>query len=61
MVNTDDAVIARFEYDGYKFEILVDPDAASRIREGKIDIENDLAIPEVFKDAKKVIEPMKKS
>ena len=53
MVNMDDAVIARFEYDSYKFEILVDPEAASRIREGKIDLENDLAIPEVFKDAKK--------
>ena len=53
MVNTDEAVIARFEYNGYRFEILVDPNAASRIREGKIDIENDLAIPEVFKDAKK--------
>ena len=52
MVNTDEAVIARFEYDSYKFEILVDPDAASRIRAGKIDIENDLALPEIFKDAK---------
>jgi len=53
MVNIDDAVIARYEYSGYKFEILVDPDAESRIRSGKIDVENDLAIPEVFKDAKK--------
>jgi ribosome maturation protein SDO1 len=53
MVNTDKAVIARFEYEGYRFEILVDPDAASRIRSGKIDVENDLALPEIFKDAKK--------
>ncbi|WP_287954899.1 ribosome assembly factor SBDS [Acidiplasma sp.] len=53
MVSIDDAVIARFESHGYKFEILVDPDAAGKIRSGKIDIENDLAIPEVFKDAKK--------
>ncbi len=53
MVNIDEAVIARYESGGYRFEILVDPDAESRIREGKIDIENDLAIPEVFKDAKK--------
>ncbi len=53
MVSIDDAVIARFESHGYKFEILVDPDAAGRIRSGQIDIENDLAIPEVFKDARK--------
>ncbi len=53
MVNIDDAVIAKYEFNGYKFEILVDPDAESRIRAGKIDIEKDLAIPEVFKDAKK--------
>ncbi|WP_337859848.1 ribosome assembly factor SBDS [Ferroplasma sp.] len=53
MVSTDEAVIARFEYNGYRFEILVDPDAASRIRNGKIDLENDLALPEIFKDAKK--------
>ncbi len=53
MVNIDDAVIAKYEYGGYKFEILVDPNAESRIRSGKIDIEKDLATPEVFKDAKK--------
>ncbi|MEM0140101.1 MAG: ribosome assembly factor SBDS [Ferroplasma sp.] len=53
MVNMENAVIARYEFDGYRFEILVDPDAELRIRQGKIDVENDLAIPEVFKDAKK--------
>ena len=60
MVNIDDAVIAKYEYGGYKFEILVDPNAESRIRSGKIDIEKDLATPEVFKDAKKETGQMRK-
>ncbi|BAB59450.1 hypothetical protein [Thermoplasma volcanium GSS1] len=53
MVRVEDAIVARLESHGYKFEILVDPDAIERIRKGNIDIENDLAMPEVYKDARK--------
>ena len=54
MVTLEDAVIARLEYYGEHFEILVDPDLASDFKDGKkIDIEEILAVEEVFKDAKK--------
>ena len=53
MVKLDDAIIARLEHAGHKFEILVDPDAVERIREGKLDMEKDLASEDIFKDAKK--------
>lgn len=54
MVNLEDAVIARLEYYGEHFEILVDPDMAADFKRGKeIELEDILAVEEVFKDAKK--------
>ncbi|MCE7698874.1 MAG: ribosome assembly factor SBDS, partial [Methanobacterium paludis] len=54
MVTLEDAVIARLEYYGEHFEILVDPDLASDFKDGKeINIEEILAVEEVFKDSKK--------
>ncbi|MEM0156921.1 MAG: ribosome assembly factor SBDS [Thermoplasmataceae archaeon] len=53
MVRVEDAIVARYESHGHKFEIFVDPDATDRIKEGKIDVENDLALDEIYKDARK--------
>lgn len=57
MVNVDDAIIARLESFGEKFEILVDPDLAADFRnpdnEKEINIEDILAVEEIFKDSKK--------
>ncbi|CDG64656.1 MAG: ribosome maturation protein [Methanobacterium sp.] len=54
MVTLEDAVIARLEYYGERFEVLVDPDLASDFKRGEdIKIEDILAVEEVFKDAKK--------
>ncbi|KZX12684.1 ribosome assembly factor SBDS [Methanobrevibacter filiformis] len=56
MVNIDDAIIARLESHGEKFEVLVDPDLAAEFKnpENKdIAIEDVLAVEEIFKDAKK--------
>jgi ribosome maturation protein SDO1 len=54
MVTLEDAVIARLEYYGEHFEILVDPDLAADFKRGKeIELEDILAVEEIFKDAKK--------
>lgn len=54
MVSMDDAVIARLEREGETFEILIDPDAAQKLREGEnIPVLESLAVEEVFKDVKK--------
>lgn len=57
MVSLDKAIVARLSLDGHHFEILVDPDAALRFKEGggkgDIDAAKDLAIDTIFKDAKK--------
>ena len=53
MVKVEDAIVARLESHGHKFEILIDPDSADRIRAGQLDIDRDLAIDQVFKDARK--------
>lgn len=54
MINLEDAVIARLEYYGEHFEILVDPDLASDFKSGKnVKMEDVLAVEEVFKDSKK--------
>ena len=53
MVKVEDSIVARLESHGHKFEILVDPDSTDRIKSGEIDIDKDLAIDEVFKDARK--------
>jgi len=54
MVTLEDAVIARLEYYGEHFEILVDPNLAADFKRGKeIELEDILAVEEIFKDAKK--------
>lgn len=54
MVNVDDAVIARLESYGERFEILVDAELAADYKRGNdIEIEKVLAVEEVFKDAHK--------
>ena len=52
MISLDDAVIARLESHGCKFELLVDPDKAALIRSGAdIDIEESVAALYVFENA----------
>lgn len=54
MVNVDDAVIARLESYGERFEILVDAELAADYKRGNdIEIEDVLAVEEIFKDAHK--------
>jgi ribosome maturation protein SDO1 len=55
MVSLDDAVIARLERNGERFEIFVEPELAHKYREGESDVEigDILAVEEVFKDAHK--------
>ncbi|MGQ9583002.1 MAG: ribosome assembly factor SBDS [Thermoplasmatota archaeon] len=54
MVSLEKAVVARLERGGLRFEVLVDPDAAQRLRDGKdVDIMESLAIDEIFKDQAK--------
>ena len=54
MVKLEDAVIARLEIEGEDFEILIDPEAAQKFKEGEdIDISESLAIDTIFKDSKK--------
>lgn len=57
MVTLEEAVIARLESHGERFEILVDPDLASELKkdvtETDIELEEALAVQEIFKDAKK--------
>ena len=52
MVTLEDAVIARYIKAGSHFEVLVDPVNALSYREGDSEV-LDLAVEEVFKDAKK--------
>ena len=55
--NVDEAIIAKYEYCGEHFEILVDPDLAAEFRnpDGQdVAIEDLLAVEEIFKDSKKV-------
>jgi ribosome maturation protein SDO1 len=54
MVTVEDAVIARWETGGSRFEVLVDPDAVQALKNGQaIDLSDKLALDQVFKDAKK--------
>ena len=54
MVKVDDAVIARWETQGSRFEVLVDPIAVQMIKDGKeVDLSDKLALDQIFKDAKK--------
>jgi len=54
MITLENAVIARLEYFGEHFEILVDPDMAADFKRGKeIELDKILAVEDVFKDARK--------
>ena len=54
MVSLDEAVIARLKKGEEHFEVLVDPDAASDLIDGKdVNILKNLAIDAIFKDSKK--------
>jgi ribosome maturation protein SDO1 len=54
MVEVEKAVIARWETQGSRFEVLVDPEAVQAIKDGrKVDLSDKLALDQVFKDAKK--------
>ena len=54
MVTVEDAVIARWETGGSRFEVLVDPDAVQALKNGQtVDLSDKLALDQVFKDAKK--------
>jgi ribosome maturation protein SDO1 len=56
LVSLDDAVIARLKKGEHLFEILVDPDAAADVIEGKdLDILQIMAIDAIFSDVKKGI------
>lgn len=53
MVRVEDAVVARLEKFGHKFEILVEPNLALDFKRGKeVPISDLLAIERVFKDSK---------
>src|SRR3989338_2815634 len=52
MIKMEQAVIARLETAGEKFEILVDPSLAMKLKKGeKVSFNDLLAIDTVFKDA----------
>jgi len=52
MIPLDDAVVARYETHGERFEILVDPDLAQKIRDGEeVGIEDAVAAAYVYENA----------
>ena len=53
MISIDEAVTARLESHGERFEVLVDPDAALGIKRGEFegDLEGVIAVEDVFEDA----------
>lgn len=54
MVRLEDAIIARYEHSGHRFEILVDPNIIDDVKSGKIaNIVDYMVIDEIFKDAHK--------
>jgi len=54
MVKLEDAVTARYEKSGEKFEVLIESGAAQKIKNNEdVDIIENLAIDTIFKDAKK--------
>ena len=53
MVRVEDAVVARLERFGFKFEILVDPDLSMEVKHGGVvALDSLMAIERVFKDSK---------
>ena len=54
MVRLEDAIVARYEHSGHRFEILVDPNIIDDVKAGKVENVMDyLVIDEIFKDAHK--------
>ncbi len=54
MVTVEEAVVARWDHNGSRFEVLVDPKAAQEVKDGKaVDLSDKLALDHVFKDARK--------
>jgi len=54
MVSLEDAVTARLDLEGERFEVLVDPDCAQKLRNGEqVELAENLAIDTIFKDASK--------
>jgi len=54
VVAVEDAVVARWEKGGSRFEVLVDPVAVQALKDGRtVDLSDKLALDQVFKDAKK--------
>jgi len=52
MIPLDQAVVARLESHGERFEVLVDPDQAQRIRQGEaVDLEDVVAAIHIFSNA----------
>ncbi|WP_292520428.1 ribosome assembly factor SBDS [Methanoculleus sp.] len=52
MIPLDQAVVARLESYGERFEVLVDPDQAMRIRQGEdVDLEDAVAADSIFSNA----------
>lgn len=53
MISLEDAVVARLESHGTRFEVLVDPDAALAIRQGEFEgeLSDVIAAEDVFEDA----------
>jgi ribosome maturation protein SDO1 len=53
MISLDEAVVARLESHGQRFEVLVDPDAALAMKRGEFDgdLEDVIAAEDVFEDA----------
>jgi len=52
LISLDDAVVAKLESHGERFEILVDPDMAAKIRQGEeINVEDVVAALHVFENA----------
>ena len=55
MVSLDEAVLARLEYGGKRYEVLVDPELVEEFKSdpSSVNIDEFLATDEVWHDAKK--------
>jgi len=54
MVDVEEAIVARYESHGESFEILIDPKAVQKMKDGKdVDLLEHLVIDTIFKNAKK--------
>ena len=63
MISLDEAVTARLESHGQRFEVLIDPDAALAIKRGEFDgeLEDVIAAEDVFEDASRGDRPPESS